>query len=73
MKNRPLTLAEVRRWPPTVNIEQAARALGVSRSSLYQAVGEGCAPVEVIRVRRTMRVLTHSLVELLEGSRAASA
>jgi hypothetical protein len=31
MKDRPITLAEIRRWAPTCNIEDAALALGVSR------------------------------------------
>jgi hypothetical protein len=73
MRNRPITLAEIRKWPPTCNIEDAARALGVSRSSLYMAVREGVAPVTVITVRRRQKVLTSSLVETLEGHRAASA
>ena len=47
MKNRPPTLTEIRKWPPTCNIEDAALALGVSRSSLYMAVREGVAPVTV--------------------------
>ena len=74
MNNRPLTLAEIRKWPPTCNIEDAARALGVSRSGLYAAIAEGTAPVQVIRVRRRQKVLTASLVDVLSGnSRAATA
>jgi predicted site-specific integrase-resolvase len=73
MRNRPITMAEIRKWPPTCNIEDAAQALGVSRSSLYMAVREGVAPVTVITVRRRQKVLTSSLVETLEGHRAASA
>jgi hypothetical protein len=71
MKDRPITLAEIRKWPPTCNIEDAARALGVSRSSLYMSVREGTAPVAIIRVRRRQKVLTSSLLELLEGGRQA--
>jgi predicted site-specific integrase-resolvase len=73
MRNRPITLSEIRKWPPTCNIEEAARALGVSRSSLYMAVREGVAPVTVITVRRRQKVLTSSLVETLEGHRSAIA
>jgi hypothetical protein len=73
MRNRSITLAEIRKWPPTCNIEDAAWALGVSRSSLYMAVREGVAPVTVITVRRRQKVLTSSLVETLEGHRVASA
>lgn len=70
MTDRPITLAQIRKWPPTCNIEDAARALGVSRSSLYMAVREGVAPVTVITVRRRQKVLTSSLVDLLEGKDA---
>jgi hypothetical protein len=72
-KNAQVTLARIRRWPPTCSIEQAAEACGVSRSSLYQAVREGTAPLAIIRVRRRQRVLTSSLIDLLQGSRQASA
>ena len=44
-----------------------AQALGVSRASLYAAIGEGTAPVQVIRVGHRMKVLTHSLLAVLEG------
>lgn len=68
-----ITLAEVRGWPPTVNVDRAALALGVSRASLYAAISEGTAPVQVIRVGHRMKVLTHSLLAVLEGSHAESA
>lgn len=66
-----VTLETVRGWPPTVDVGQAAVALGVSRASLYQAISEGVAPVQVIRVRRRMKVITSSLVRALEGDRPA--
>jgi predicted DNA-binding transcriptional regulator AlpA len=65
---KPLTLAEVRRWPPTVDVSLSAEALGVSRASAYQSIAEGTFPVAVIRVNRRMRVLTADLVRVLEGS-----
>jgi K+-transporting ATPase c subunit len=67
-----VTLAQVRKWPAVVDVSQAATALGISRSSLYAAIAEGAAPVQVIRVRRRQKVLTSSLVELLEGGRTAA-
>jgi hypothetical protein len=67
-----LTLAQVRRWPPTVNVSDAARALGVSRSGLYVAIGEGTCPVETITVGRRVKVLTHSLIAVLEGGQAVA-
>jgi hypothetical protein len=69
-KSRGVTLAEIKRsWPPTCDVEDSARALGVSRASAYQSIADGTYPVEVVRVNRRMRVLTHSLVAVLEGSR----
>lgn len=70
---RGMSLAQVRKLPATCDVTQAAMALGVSRASLYAAISEGSAPVRVIKVRKRLRVLTSSLIELLEGSRAASA
>ena len=64
-KNRGVSLAAVRRWPAVVNVEQAAGALGVSRSSLYSALARGERPVQVIVVGRRMRVLTNSLIAAL--------
>jgi len=61
------TLAEVRRWPPTVNVADAARALGVSRGSLYAALARGERPVQMIMVGHRIKVLTASLIEVLEG------
>lgn len=69
MKNRRPTLAAIRRWPPTVDVAQAALALGVSRSSLYQAIQQDASPVAVIHVNRRLRVLTESLLDLLDPGR----
>ncbi len=66
-QNRSLTLTDVRKWPPTVNVARAAQALGVSRASLYAALARGERPVQVITVGRTIKVLTNSLVSTLEG------
>jgi hypothetical protein len=73
-KSRP-SLAVIRRWPATVNVGQAAEALGVSRASLYAALARGEQPVATITVGRRLVVLTHSLIAVLEGdgNRAASA
>jgi hypothetical protein len=50
--------------------------LGVSRASAYQSISEGTFPISIIRVNRRLRVLTASLIEVLEGGsddQAASA
>jgi predicted DNA-binding transcriptional regulator AlpA len=70
-----LTLKQVRELPAAIDVSTAAKALGVSRASAYQSITEGTFPVAVIKVNRRLRVLTASLVEVLEGGadRAASA
>lgn len=67
------TLAQVRRWPPTVNVEDAALALGVSRASLYNAIAADKCPVETVLVGKRRKVLTHSLVAVLGGGSARAA
>ncbi len=62
------TLAEVKAWPATVGIPEAARAIGVSKSQLYDLVRRGEAPVKVLSFGARHRVVTASLVRLLEGS-----
>jgi hypothetical protein len=60
------TLAEVRNWPATVGVPQAATALGISRAQLYEEIRTGDAPVRVLRFSSRIRVVTASLVALLE-------
>jgi hypothetical protein len=62
-----LTLAQVRKLPAAVDVTTAAQALGVSRSSLYQAIAEGTAPVQVVTVGHRKKVITASLLGVLEG------
>ena len=69
--NRP-TLDQIRKWPATVDVETAALALGVGRATLYDAIREDTAPVRVITVGKRLKVLTASLVAVLEGGRAGA-
>lgn len=62
------TLDEVRSWPATVTVHKAATALGCSRSQLYALINRGEAPCRVIPLGKSPRVITASLVRLLEGS-----
>lgn len=62
-----ISISAIRRWPPTCNVADAASALGVSRATLYAALARGERPVRVITVSRRMKVITASLVEVLEG------
>jgi len=59
------TLAEVMRWPATVDVPTAASALGISRSTAYEWIRLGLFPVPVISVRHRHRVPTAGLVRLL--------
>jgi predicted DNA-binding transcriptional regulator AlpA len=72
-ENRGPTLAQIRRWPPTVNVEDAASAVGCSRSSAYAAIAAGTFPVKSITVGRRVRILTADLLRLLEGSKEPAA
>ncbi|WP_030744514.1 DNA-binding protein [Streptomyces sp. NRRL F-5135] len=61
------TLAEVRQWPATVGVPRAAAALGVSKSHLYDLVRRGEAPIRTLSFGTSHRVVTASLVHLLEA------
>jgi excisionase family DNA binding protein len=62
-----ITLGELRAGPPTVDIGMACQALGISRSHGYDLIAEGEFPAKVIKVGSRRRVITASLVQLLEG------
>ncbi|MFF9153826.1 DNA-binding protein [Streptomyces sp. NPDC014846] len=62
------TLAEVKKWPATVEVPRAALALGCSRSQLYELIKRGEAPVTVLSFGTRHRVVTASLVRLLEAA-----
>jgi predicted DNA-binding transcriptional regulator AlpA len=62
------TLDEVKTWPATVGVPEAARAIGVSKSHLYDLVKRGEAPVKVLSFGARHRIVTASLIRLLEGA-----
>lgn len=62
------TLREVRGWPATCDPAQAALALGISRSTTYECLRRGDFPVQAVRVGGRWRVITASLVNVLEGN-----
>ncbi|MFD7429015.1 helix-turn-helix domain-containing protein [Streptomyces sp. NPDC059818] len=62
------TLDEVKAWPATVDVPAAAEALGVSRAHLYALVKRGDAPVRTLTFGKSHRVVTASLVRLLEAA-----
>ncbi|GHG15406.1 hypothetical protein GCM10018777_31430 [Streptomyces albogriseolus] len=61
------TLADIRTWPAVVPVDQAAAALGCSRSWLYARIKTGDAPVRSLRYG-TRVVVTASLINALEAS-----
>jgi excisionase family DNA binding protein len=61
------TLDEIRAWPATVSVPQAATALGVSKEHLRQLIIRGESPVKLVPLGTRQRVITASLVRLLEG------
>jgi hypothetical protein len=66
-KRRTSTLDDLRNGPPTVDIPTASRLLGVSRSYGFELAARGEFPAKVISVGRKLRVVTASLLELLDG------
>lgn len=64
------TMDQIRSWPPTVNVEDSAAALGVSRSHLYEQIRQGNAPVRTLTVGSRTVVVTSSILALLEPSAA---
>lgn len=65
--DRPPTLDDIKTWPATVSVAEAARALGISKSQLYELIRTNQAPVTTLNLG-SIRVITASLVRLLEGA-----
>ncbi|MFE0256890.1 hypothetical protein [Streptomyces sp. NPDC059010] len=61
------TLDEIRSWPATVSVPKAATALGGSSSHLHALIKRGESPVKLVPLGGRHRVITASLVRLLEG------
>lgn len=66
MTKKSATLAEIKNWPATINVTDAARGLGVSSAHAYQCIKDGVFPIRIIRIGKRTRVLTASLVHFLE-------
>jgi predicted DNA-binding transcriptional regulator AlpA len=69
---KPVTLGELRAAGPVVNVEIAAAALGVSRSAAYEAIARDEFPARIIHVGRRIKVVTASLIDLLDTGAAGS-
>lgn len=61
-------LAELRTWGPTAPIDQAVKPIGISRSYGYELARTNQFPCRVIRVGSRYRVVTSSLIALLESA-----
>lgn len=59
------TLSEVRSWPATCSVAQAAAALGVSRAHAYGQIRTGNFPVRTLAVGGKIRVITADLLAVL--------
>lgn len=51
--------------PPTLGLEDAARMLGIGRSTAYLLAAQDALPVPVLRIGRSYRVPTAPLLALL--------
>jgi len=67
------TLADIRKWPATCSVSDAARAIGCSRSHLYERCKRGDSPVKTIQVGSRYVVITADLIRLLSGEERAAA
>ncbi len=59
------SLDEIRSWGATCDVRDAARAIGISKSTAYEWIRMGEFPAAVISVRGKRRVITADLVRLL--------
>lgn len=64
------TLADVRKWPATVSVTEAARAIGCSKSHLHDRIKRGDCPVKTIPLGARHVVITADLVRVLSGEAA---
>ncbi|WP_328976388.1 DNA-binding protein [Streptomyces canus] len=63
----PATLDEVRAWPALVPLSQAARALGIGRTTAFTLAARGRFPVPVLRILGGQKVRTADLIHFLEA------
>jgi excisionase family DNA binding protein len=56
--------------PLLVTIPEAARRLGIGRSTLYELIASGA--IETVRIRRARRIPVDALHAYIEGLRRAS-
>jgi hypothetical protein len=64
------TLDEIRRWPAAVNVEDYARAMGISRAGAYESIRSGTCPVRTVKVGSRIKVVTASILKVLDPAAA---
>ncbi|MFD7746740.1 helix-turn-helix domain-containing protein [Streptomyces sp. NPDC059698] len=77
---RPLTRSELLALPAVVDLETAARAFGIGRTTAYSLARSGEFPCQVIRAGKAYRAITadlhrvlHIAPETSEGAAAVTA
>jgi hypothetical protein len=70
MSSPAMTMAEIKRLPATVDAGTTAQVLGVSRSTIYASIADGSFAGRTLTVRGRRRIITQSLIELLDGKAA---
>ncbi|WDT90781.1 DNA-binding protein [Streptomyces sp. SCSIO-PteL053] len=62
------TLDDIRTWPATISVPEAATAIGISKSHLHALIKRGDSPVRTLSFGARHRVITADLVRLLEAA-----
>jgi predicted DNA-binding transcriptional regulator AlpA len=63
------SLSDLSQLPPTLDLVDAARLLGIGRTLAYEMVREATWPTPIVRAGRRIRVPTIPLLQLLGASR----
>lgn len=59
------SLSDLTQLPPTLDLVDAARLLGIGRTLAYDMVRDGSWPTPIIRAGRKIRIPSQPLLELL--------
>jgi predicted DNA-binding transcriptional regulator AlpA len=70
-RQKPCTYDEIRQWPASVPLVQAARAFGLGRTAAYKMALGGTFPARTVKVGRRYRVATEDILAVL-GATSAS-
>ena len=62
------TMDSLRTLPPVLTLEEAARLLGIGRSSAYNLAKHGAFPAPVLRIGKLYRIPTAGLLHVLGAS-----